>query len=129
MQPWLPWLLFLALAAFGGCSLAGEEASAPAYLEVHLMGWFDQTPVRVELDGQVLLAGRVSTGTGFSSGYAAILPVPLEGGTHTLRIAVADAALAETTLVVPDTLYLGIHYDPATRTVGFTAQKQPFGYL
>ena len=68
--------------------------------------------------------GNITTGSILA--FAAILPIELAKGEHSLRVTV-NAVSADTTFLLGDSLFVGVNYysDPK---IAFTLQRNPFPY-
>ncbi|HTY01960.1 MAG TPA: hypothetical protein VMG09_18175 [Bacteroidota bacterium] len=81
------------LVAFAGCpddGTVGPEAPAANVFQVHLQNGFSHTPVSVTVDHRPVFADTVSTS--FILALAAVFPVQITQGTHTLSVAIPDTA-------------------------------------
>ena len=108
-----------------------EESSTLAKVcQIHLQAWFSQTDVYVNVDSSRIFQGNVSTGS--TLGYAAIIPVQVSKGTHTLGVFIWSSALSakptDTTFTIADTLYIGVNFDERAGKVTFIYQTTPFLY-
>ena len=120
-------LLAAILAAgtmLSACSILGESDRAERKLHIHVQTWFDDTPVEIKLNGETVLDERVSTG-GILAVAARISRMTPERSNN-LYVRVDNEATADTTLVVHDSLYVGINY--SQDRVGFKTQEEPFAY-
>ena len=108
-----------------------EESSTLAKVcQIRLQSWFSQTDVYVNVDSSRVFQGNISTGS--TSGYAAIIPVQVSKGTHTLSVFVLSSALSafptDTTFTIADTLYIGVNFDAHPGKITFTYRTTPFLY-
>lgn len=111
-------------AILSSCSLLGHDEPEEYKLSVHLQTWYDNTPVLVKHNGEVVLDKKVSTGSVLA--YAAKISRTTQEKQNQLFVRVDNNVEAETTLVVDDSLYVGIVY---TDNVEFKAQEEPFAYF
>jgi hypothetical protein len=119
-------VLLLGLAA---CSSAGTndvDKGEPAAFSIHLQSAYNNTPVLVELDGEVVLEDTLSTDP--ITGLARSFPVDVEQGTHRVEATVNGRIGASRTFTVGDTLNVAVNYDPERERIIFGAQRDPYLY-
>ncbi len=117
------------LMAFYGCADTGTVEPEPPMAQafaVHLQSGYAHTPVIVSIDHARVFQDTVSTG--YVLAFAAIIPVNVTQGTHTLTVTVPDKVSKDTTFTIVDTLYAGVQYSAAARRIDVEFQKSPFFY-
>ena len=93
--------------------------------QIHLQGWFSNTPVKVRLDYSQIFIDTVTTGSIIA--VAAIIPAKVYKGTHFLSVT-ADSITNDTTFTITDTLYIGVNYSSTNSRITYRFQHYPFGY-
>ena len=93
---------------------------------VHLWSGFSMTPVSVSVDQREVFADTVSTS--MLLGVAAIIPVPVNRGRHTLSVAIPSRVSKDTFFVIEDTLFAGVDYDSSRSSINCYFGKNLFGY-
>ena len=109
------------------CKHTTETVNEPAdVFEVHLQAYYDDTPARIVLDGNIILDERITTGTILA--YASILHPEIDQGPHRLQAFINETATADTTITVGDTLRVVVNYVPQRNEIMIWATKRPFPY-
>ncbi len=119
----------VALVALASCNDEGTvlpEPPAAKVFQIHLQGGFSHTPVSVTVDHQSVFADTVTSNLSLS--LAAIIPVQVNQGTHTLNVTVPDTISQDTTFTIADTLYIGVNYSSTSRRLDFRFQGERFYY-
>ena len=96
------------------------------HFQVDLQTWFSNVKVKVSVDNNIVFDDTVTTGSILA--YAAIIPVELNKGLHSLMVTVDNSLIKDTTFTINDTLYVGVNYSVASSKITFTFQHQPFPY-
>ncbi len=124
----IAFLSSVALMLQPGCNTPNEipPADIVNLCEVHLQGWFTQTPVTVSVDNSRLFAGNVSTSA--ILGVAAVIPVHVTKGTHALNVTVSNSISKDTTFTIADTLFIGVNYDSRTSHITYYFTRHRFIY-
>ena len=94
-----------ALAVVAGCGLLGENRQA---FEVHLQSSFEDDHVRVEIDGQVVFDGRVTTA--HVAGLAERIKLERPTGRHRIRVIVNDLEAVEKRFRLNERLTVAVQY-------------------
>jgi len=122
-------LALASLVAIASCNDDGTVQPGPPAAEmfqVHLQNGFSHTPVSVAVDHQSVFADTVSTN--LSLALAAVIPVQVNQGTHTLSVTVPDTISKDTTFTIADTLYIAVSYSSTSRSLDFRFQRNRFYY-
>jgi hypothetical protein len=93
---------------------------------IDLQSGFSNTPVVVYVDQSQVFADTVSTNIAVS--VAAIIPVQINQGIHTLGIVIPNSVSKDTSFLVPDSLYVGVGYSALKGTIDFIFWQRPFPY-
>jgi len=93
---------------------------------IDLQDGFSNTPVVVYVDQSRVFADTVSTNIAVS--VAAIIPVQINQGIHTLGIVIPNSVSKDTSFLVLDSLYVGVGYSALNGTIDFVFWQRPFPY-
>lgn len=110
-----------------GCKSKISNELSNQDIEIHLQGWFSDTPVEVYLDNSSVFLDTVSTGSIIA--VAMIIPMNISEGKHKLRVKVGDSVESEEVFEIESTLFIGVNYDSTERKILFSLQKEPFIYF
>lgn len=111
------------------CQNSTEPVQEPELADVFridLQGGFSLTPVQVKLDNTQIFFDTVSTGSILA--FAAVIPVQIYKGTHTLSVTVDNLITKSTTFNISDSLYAGVNYNKNNSEVTIIFREEPFGY-
>ena len=119
-------ILFFGLLFYSCESGTEPEVKQAKVFEIHLQSSYNKTPVQVIFDSKIVLNDTISTGSILA--YAAIIPLKVSQGKHKMRAIINNIAEAETLLIVGDSLYATVNYNPENNTIYFGGQTWPFPY-
>ena len=92
-------------------------------LIVDLGGAFSDTLVRVDVDGDLVVEDRVTTGSILAT--AGVFPVSLPAGRHRVRAVVEGGATGEITVDTGEVVTVVVYYNPDTDAVTFATLTHP----
>lgn len=120
--------LLIILLFINGCdnNVDTNKAEPADHLQVDLQTWFLNVNVKVSIDNSIVFNDTVTTGSILA--YAAIIPINITKGKHSLKVTVENTITNESTFTIDDTLYVGVHYSATNSNITFDFQKEPFPY-
>jgi hypothetical protein len=102
------------------------QAIPATVFQIHLQGWFSKTPVNVYIDQSQVFADTISTG--YIIAVAAIIPVQINQGVHTLGVTIPNSVSKDTSFTISDSLYTGVNYNLEKAMISYHFQRKPFVY-
>ena len=112
-----------------GCADTGTVEPEPPLAQafaIHLQSGYAHTPVTVSIDHARVFQDTVSTG--YVVAFAAIIPINITQGMHSLTVTVPDTVSKDTTFTIVDTLFVAVHYSSSARSLEYHFQRKPFYY-
>ena len=112
-----------------GCADTGTVEPEPPMAQafaIHLQSGYAHTPVIVSIDHARVFQDTVSTG--YVLAFAAIIPVSVTQGMHSLTVTVPDTVSKDTTFTIVDTLFVAVQYSSSARSLEYHLQRKPFYY-
>ena len=119
----------VSLMVICGCADTGTVEPEPPLAQafaIHLQSGYAHTPVIVSIDHARVFQDTVSTG--YVLGFAAIIPVNVTQGTHTLTVTVPDTVSKDTSFTIVDTLFVAVQYSSSAHSLEYLFQRNPFYY-
>jgi hypothetical protein len=114
----LSFLLLILFFIYGCDNNVDTNKAEPAdHFQVDLQTWFSNVNVKVSIDNSIVFNDTVTTGSILA--YAAIIPIDINKGTHSLKVTVENSITNESTFTINDTLYVGVHYSATNSNVTF----------
>lgn len=120
---------FLILAAClfaSSCQVFAPEDKEGGVLEVHLQSSFDQTPVRITLDSQVIFDSLATTD--HIVGLATRVSIRTSPGVHTLKLLINGEQQDAQQIIVDPILHVGVAYNSSGEIV-IRFSKSDFVYF
>ena len=111
------WLASLLLVACDAGPVVNDT------LLIDLGGAFSDTLVRVDVDGEVVVEDRVTTGSILAT--AGLFPVSLPAGRHRVRAVVEGRARGSVTVDTGEVEAVVVNYSPETGAVSFEPLTHP----
>ena len=121
-------VLFVSLL-FVSCedeNVTSSESTSAEIFEIHLQTWFENNPVQVKFDNEIIFDDTISTGSILA--YASIISLDVTQGEHNIQVIVNDSIQGDTTLTIGDSLYVAVNYNSDQKEIGFYTQNEPFAY-
>ena len=121
-------LLLIVLFFINSCdnNVDANEKEPADHFQIDLQTWFSNVKVKVSVDNSIVFDDTVTTGSILA--YAAIIPVDINKGTHSLKVTVDNSITKESTFSINDTLYVGVNYSAINSNITFDFQNEPFPY-
>ena len=107
-------------------NVTGSESKNAEIFEIHLQTWFENNPVQVKFDNEIIFDDTISTGSILA--YASIISLDVTQGEHYIQVIVNDSIQGDTTLTIGDSLYVAVNYNSDQKEIGFYTQNEPFAY-
>ena len=102
-------LLGCLLMCCSACQIFGPEVATEGRLEVHLQASFENTPVQVVLNTEIIY-DSVAT-TDHRVGLADVIEVSPTIGVHHLQVTVDEQYFLNTSITIGPELFLGVGFD------------------
>lgn len=104
----LRFLVLHACVFVASCQVLAPEENDAGLLEVHLQSAFEQTPVRIELDSQVIFDSLATTN--HIAGLAERVATRTSSGAHILEVLIDNEHRSTQQVILGPALYVGIQY-------------------
>ena len=118
-------LLFACIALLCACD-SSVSKSPENNLHIHLQGGFNQTPVQVLLNGELVYDEIVTTDNALGlAGGASFLT---QSRLHMVEVRVAHDLLWQEVLITRSPLYLGVNFREDTNEIRVEKSRRPYLY-